>query len=280
MASQNRSQVWRQLGVACAAAIAWSAIDHGATATANGQAAASAPSPAQSDAGDQTKTSIFDKFPPPVVTRGGAPAGTLDLEANPTFDPTEYNNDMRLTFGHLHGYWSGALPQLGRAFAPPKRFYQYNEADRSVPQAGVCNGRSMGPNNAFYCGADDTIHWHGPFVIALYTKFGDFAAAYVWAHEYAHAMQQRLGRLSRDRYSIQRELEADCLAGAWSGWAERVAKIIEPGDIDEAVLAMFNSRDKVGTPWFDASAHGTAQQRISAFSRGYEQNSPKVCLGR
>ena len=92
-------------------------------------------------------------------------------------------------------------------------------------------------------------------------------------------MQQRLGRLGGDRYTIQSELEADCLAGAWAAWAEK-RKLLEPGDIDEALMVMFNSRDKVGTPWFDANAHGTGQQRISAFNKGYEQNSAKACLGR
>lgn len=234
--------------------------------------------PAQPHTTAPAKSRVFQKFPPPSMPRG-APAETLDLDPNPVFDEAEYVNDMRLTFGALNTYWTAALPPLGRRFTPPSRFFQYEANDTSIPKAGTCNGKALGLNNAFYCPPDDAIHWHGQFVRDLHRTFGDFGAAFVWAHEYAHAMQGRLGRLG-NRFTIQTELEADCLAGAWSSWAEQTARIIEPGDIDEALAVMFNSRDKVGTPWFDPQAHGSAQDRIRAFTNGYDQRVPKACLGQ
>ena len=149
-----------------------------------------------------------------------------------------------------------------------------------APHAAVCAGRTLAPNNAFYCPDSDSIHWHGPWVVALYQAYGDFAASYVWAHEYSHAMQRRAGLLAAGRFSIQRELEADCFAGAWASWAEKVVKILEPGDIDEALRVMFDVRDRSGTPSFDPNAHGTAQARIRSFNLGYDNGTPKACVGR
>ena len=240
--------------------------------------AAEADLKAIAEATQKNEPILIQPFPPAPPTRGGAP-GTLDAEPNQQLDYEEYVRDLRLTFQFLESYWSQAMPNVfGRAFVRTGPYHQYGAS--GAPHAAVCAGRTLGPNNAFYCADSDTIHWHGPFVVGLYQRYGDFAASYVWAHEYAHAMQRRLGLLSVKRFSIQRELEADCFAGAWSSWAEKVARILEPGDIDEALRVMFDIRDRVGTPWFDPKAHGSAQDRIRSFNVGYDNGSPKACVGR
>ena len=254
---------------------------------AKGQQAPPAPAKPQSyeeelkalaEATQRNEPIVIPRSAPPPQTRGGA-SGTLDHTPNQQINYNEFAGDLRLTFQYLELYWSQTLPQVfGRQFTRTGPYHQYGAT--GAPHAAVCAGRALAPNNAFYCPDTDSIHWHGPFVVGLYQTYGDFAAAFVWAHEYSHAMQRRLGLLTAGRFSIQRELEADCLAGAWASWADKTAKILEPGDIDEALRVMFDARDRVGTPWFDPNAHGTAQARIRSFNLGYDRNTPKACIGQ
>jgi predicted metalloprotease len=210
------------------------------------------------------------------LTRGSG--GSLAFEPKPAANPSEYGSDMALAIRALDEYWAEALPNsFKRQYRTPAKLYQYIPAkgDQGFP----CGKQTPGPRNAIYCPMDDSIQWDGNFLYGLYKEFGDFAPALVLAHEWGHAVQQRLGLLSTASYTIERELQADCLAGAWTRYAEVVQKILEPGDIDEGIRTLFEVRDKVGTPWFDPSAHGTGQQRIRSFNGGYDApNGARACV--
>ncbi|MCP4223955.1 MAG: hypothetical protein GY773_11475, partial [Actinomycetia bacterium] len=105
----------------------------------------------------------------------------------------------------------------------------------------------------------------------LYEVFGDFAVGLVIAHEYGHAMQAR-GRV--DGPTIFVELHADCLAGAWAGSVAAgeggMAPFFDRDDLDGAIGGFLTFADPRGTPAADLEAHGTAFDRLNAFSEGFE----------
>ena len=142
---------------------------------------------------------------------------------------------------------------------------------------------------AFYCPADDTIYMAQQFAADLYRgvvrglpgeraggrAVGDFAVAYVLAHEYAHNLQQELGVFDNDVGETARpfELQADCLAGTWAHSVYEEG-LLQPGDLEEATNAALAVGDfDVG----NAQHHGTPQERRGALLAGYETGEPARC---
>jgi predicted metalloprotease len=161
---------------------------------------------------------------------------------------------------------------------------------RDRVQSGCGNaGAESGP---FYCPADHKLYIDLSFYEELRNRFhasGDFAMAYVIAHEVGHhvqnllgtsdKMQQLRGRLSEreyNKYSVKLELQADYFAGVWAHYADKQNHIIEAGDIDEALNAASAVGDDNiqkqtrGEVVPDAFTHGTSAQRKEWFQRGYE----------
>ena len=155
---------------------------------------------------------------------------------------------------------------------------------------------AMGP---FYCPADRKAYIDLSFYQDLRDRFdapGDFAQAYVVAHEIGHHVQnllglsakvqqarQRAGEVEGNALSIRLELQADCLAGIWAHRADRTRQILETGDIDEALTAASaigddrlqqQSRGYV-TP--DSFTHGSADQRVRWFKRGLNSGQLDAC---
>ncbi|CAA9583055.1 MAG: YpfJ protein, zinc metalloprotease superfamily [uncultured Thermomicrobiales bacterium] len=131
---------------------------------------------------------------------------------------------------------------------------------------------SFGP---FYCPLDRTIYLEERFLTGAETAIGDFAAAFVVAHEWGHHVQHLRGFRSSevptafgDLYSIEFELMADCYAGVWTQDAD-TRGILESGDVEEAVVLALQLGDASGTSPYDPSAHGTNAQRANAFLDGY-----------
>ncbi|MFZ7146292.1 MAG: neutral zinc metallopeptidase [Bacteroidota bacterium] len=160
---------------------------------------------------------------------------------------------------------------------------------RDQVQSGCGNaGAESGP---FYCPADQKLYIDLSFYEELKNRFhasGDFAMAYVIAHEVGHHVQYLLGtsekmqrlreRLTEseyNKYSVKLELQADYYAGVWAHYADKQAGIVEPGDIEEALNAASAVGDDNiqkqtrGTIVPDAFTHGTSEQRRTWFYNGY-----------
>jgi predicted metalloprotease len=124
-------------------------------------------------------------------------------------------------------------------------------------------GTASGP---FYCGANQAMYLDRSFMLDQLNGIGDFAPAIIIAHEIGHHLQWQLGLLGA--MSIQKELQADCFAGAWARNANQRG-FLDSGDVNEAMISLFGVGDQPGVPWFSPTAHGTPQQRQNAFSFGF-----------
>ena len=200
------------------------------------------------------------------VQRTDPPAQTpLRTDTRTAFDYQEYTDTLQTVFASLEAYWSEALPAaFGVPFTRPTRYVYYRPEESPGPR---CGDEQAPAKNAFYCPAGDFIAWdESGLVIPYYVQAGDFAAAFVLAHEFGHAMQARIPR--KERLTVLSELQADCFAGAWAR-AVSAQGMLEAGDLDEATLAVFSARDLPGTAFTDPRAHGTGFERTRAFSDGY-----------
>jgi predicted metalloprotease len=177
--------------------------------------------------------------------------------------------------------------------------YTTNDAQYEKPKLQIfedatqsgCGGASsaMGP---FYCPADHKVYIDLDFCNELRDRFkapGDFAVAYVVAHEVGHhvqnlmgissQLQEQRGRISKEEYnklSVKLELQADFLAGVWANHAQQMDNILEPGDL-EAALTAANAigddklqKESQGYVVPDAFTHGSSQQRMYWFKKGFE----------
>jgi uncharacterized protein len=191
----------------------------------------------------------------PIETEGG----------NQSFDYSQYQQTIETALGLLEEYWTETLPSLGARYSGPAGYYYYRSDEETGPD---CGGQPAPPRNAFYCPRGDFIAWdESGLMIPFYVSGGDFAAAFVLAHEFGHAMQVRLPE--QEQVGVLRELQADCFAGSWSRWVAQRG-LLEAGDLDEATLAVFSARDMPGTEWTDPRAHGSGFERTRAFGDGYE----------
>ena len=160
----------------------------------------------------------------------------------------------------------------GGDYVPISQLLAYHD----VQDAPFCNAFRLRLRNAFYCEAEDYIAWdeHG-LMLPLYKDAGEFAVAFVLAHEWGHAVEARArANLPANVFG---ELQADCFAGAYATWAEARA-LLRPGGTDAAIFAMYQRRDPAGTPWLSEDAHGSALDRIRAFSAGIDGGA-ELCAG-
>ena len=145
--------------------------------------------------------------------------------------------------------------------------------------ASAC-GTATSAVGPFYCPLDHKVYIDLAFYDDLRARFGapgDFAQAYVIAHEIGHHVQNLSGLLDKhgDAGSVETELQADCLAGAWARDAEG-RQLLEVGDIDEALNAASQigddtiQRKTTGRVQPETFTHGSAAQRTGAFRRGYK----------
>ena len=160
-------------------------------------------------------------------------------------------------------------------------------------------GFAQSASGPFYCGQDQKVYIDLEFFRELRDRFkapGDFAQAYVIAHEIGHhvqnqlgvmkkaaELQSRAGRTQANAVSVRVELQADCLAGIWAGTANRDRKILEEGDIEEGLNAAAQIGDdriqkrSQGYVVPEGFTHGSAQQRVRWFRRGLESRDINQC---
>lgn len=149
-------------------------------------------------------------------------------------------------------------------------------------------GRASASSGPFYCPRDQRVYMDLSFLDELSSRFGargDFAGAYVIAHEVGHHVQTLAGieKSSSNADSVKVELQADCLAGVWAKKTEQAKNVIEPGDIDEALGAAAAvgddrlQRQSQGEVVPDSFTHGSSAQRVAAFKRGYSAGEAAGC---
>ncbi|MBP7849624.1 MAG: zinc metallopeptidase [Lentimicrobiaceae bacterium] len=181
--------------------------------------------------------------------------------------------------------WKKLFAQSNERYREPK-LVLFSSA---VESACGYNSAATGP---FYCPADEKVYIDLNFLIQLQERLGatgDFAMAYIIAHEVGHHVQKLLGimdefhrnnaNVSKETYNsnmVRLELQADFLAGIWAHHAQRTKNILEPGDVDEAVNAaamVGDDRLQMKSQGYvvpDAFTHGTSEQRSRWFLRGFQ----------
>lgn len=186
-------------------------------------------------------------------------------------------------------FWTKEFKKHNRTYTPPKLVF-YTGRIQTACGVGTADG---GP---FYCGADQKIYIDISFYKELSTRYkakGDFAMAYVIAHEVGHHVQQQLGvltefhnakkRLSEkdgNALTVKLELQADYYAGAWAKYVDGQG-LLDYGDIEEALTAARAVGDDTlqkqtyGTVMPDSFTHGTSEQRSRWFKRGYQYGDIK-----
>ena len=208
-----------------------------------------------------------------------------EVQAQGRTQPGEIDAFMEDVLGNIDRYWTRTLaendlpePRVGFSTIGPGGF----------ARSGC--GISAGDTSAFYCPRDDTIYIGEQFAADLYDGVarglpgesagygrasGDFAVAYVLAHEYAHNVQQELGIFNAARGPEARpfELQADCLAGAWANSAYDQG-VLRREDLDEILDTALAVGDfEVGS----AGHHGTPQERRAAVLAGFRTGDPSAC---
>ena len=205
----------------------------------------------------------------PGEDEGGRPRSQPTTEASGvgpdgTDTPEEFAADVEAARVTAERYWQAQFRRSGARFQPVSRLIPY-EQDGEVD----CGGQPLGRNNAAYCSAGDFIAYDVNWAFVAFRQIGDAFIFYLLGHEYAHAIQQRL-RI-RKQYTIQQELQADCMAGAYIGDSERQGDLqLREGDTEELARGLEAVGDEPGQPWFAEGSHGTARQRTQAFAKGYE----------
>ncbi|GAA3345724.1 hypothetical protein GCM10020358_53830 [Amorphoplanes nipponensis] len=200
--------------------------------------------------------------------RAPAAARTTAAGEDPdgTDTPEEFEADIGDAARVAEDYWKNEFRKSGLQFRPVARLIPY-EREGEVD----CGGQGLGLNNAAYCSAGDFIAYDVNWAFAAFRQIGDAFIFYLLGHEYAHAIQLRL-RIQK-KFTIEQELQADCMAGAYIGDTERKGTLkLDDGDLEELARGLEAVGDDPGQPWFAEGAHGSAKQRTRSFSNGYRRS--------
>jgi predicted metalloprotease len=209
------------------------------------------------------------------------PAG--EQETNPAEE--EAASFIRVVVADTEDVWSRLFEAEGRTYTNPKLVLFRREVDSACGSASA----AMGP---FYCPGDQQVYLDLGFFEELKRRFsspGDFAEAYVVAHEVGHHVQKLLGinsqvherqsqvsKAEANRLSVRLELQADFLAGVWAHHIQQQKHVLDPGDIDEALNAANAIGDDTlqrqarGRVVPDSFTHGTSEQRNRWFREGFQ----------
>lgn len=223
----------------------------------------------------------------------GAPATAAPTQDSSEFEGIDDDEAFVMAIlGTTETLWTEVFATSGQTY-DPATVVLFSSATQSA-----CGGANSatGPH---YCPLDETVYIDLTFYDELQRRFGasggDFAEAYVLAHEIGHHIQQELGIMDDVRkiqqsqpsdaneYSVRLELQADCLAGVWANSIFQREDVLERGDIAEglsAAEAVGDDRIQMTTTGRvnpESFTHGTSEQRISWFNVGYETGDPAAC---
>jgi predicted metalloprotease len=191
----------------------------------------------------------------------------------------ELTHFVKVVLATTEDVWDDQFRKMGRRYRKPKLVLFSGRVESAC---GLADS-AVGP---FYCPRDEQVYLDLTFFDELKNRFkapGEFAQAYVIAHEIGHHVQNQLGYTKRDRPgkgplsgSVRLELQADYLAGVWAHHAQKTLRILQPGDL-EAALRAANAigddrlqKQARGYVVPDSFTHGTSAQRVKYFRQGFE----------
>ena len=225
-----------------------------------------------------------------VGTSPGGPA-TSEPYAESEME-AEWREQIAVVLAETEDAWRTEFAELGGAYREPVLVLFNGRVESGCGRADAAAG-------PFYCSADERVFIDLGFFNELQAQLsagGDFPRAYVVAHEIGHHVQnllgtsgrvqelrQRVGEVEANQLSVRLELQADRYAGLWAHYAGSTAGILEPGDIEEALNAataigddtLQKNAGRAVVP--DACTHGSSEQRMRWFSRGYEGGQVANC---
>jgi predicted metalloprotease len=203
-----------------------------------------------------------------------------------TGDTTPQAGDEQAQFvedavGDIQGFWTEEFRRNSRDY-PETKLVLFTEAT----QTGC--GFASSQTGPFYCPPDNKVYLDLSFFQELHDRFGapgDFAQAYVIAHEFGHHVQTVLGLESprSNDASVRFELQADCLAGVWGRSAQQNGRL-DAGDVEEGLTAAASVGDDriqeatQGRVDPESFTHGTSEQRMASFQRGFQGGQLQSCL--
>jgi predicted metalloprotease len=240
---------------------------------------------------------LYFGIDPSVVLQGSPPPATQQQQqqqapAASSRGGDEIRDFVSVVLADTEDTWHAIFRRMNREYTDPKLVL----FSGSVQSACGMAGAAVGP---FYCPGDQKLYLDTTFFRDLRDRFGapgDFAQAYVIAHEVGHHVQTLLGiservqnaRRTSDRakanaLSVRTELQADCFAGVWAHHADKTRHILEEGDVDEALNAATAIGDDrlqkqtQGRVVPESFTHGSSAQRVRWFQRGFESGEVRQC---
>lgn len=230
---------------------------------------------------------VFGVDPSQLLDGGGPmPQPQTREQSGPRGDDAAFEFTRRI-IGSAEDVWAPLMREHGNRFSPAT----FTAYDNATPTGCGTGQSSAGP---FYCPGDAHIYLDLTFFNELDQRFGapgQFARAYVIAHEYGHHIQNLLGVMDRrggpsrgqDSDSVRTELQADCYAGVWAYHANQQFAILQNGDVDGALRAASSVGDdtlqKEGQGYVvpDSFTHGSSAQRVRWFQRGLDSGQMDSC---
>jgi predicted metalloprotease len=237
---------------------------------------------------------IFLGVDPSFLFQGGTLPDPSYQESQTPPSPAEeeLKEFMSVVLADTEDTWHGLFEQLERTYQEPTVVL----FSGAVSSACGFADAAVGP---FYCPGDGKVYLDLSFFEELDERFGapgDFAQAYVLAHEVGHHVQTLLGISDQVRQvratlsaadgnalSVRQELQADCFAGIWAHHADRMRQVLEPGDIEEGLGAASAigddrlQRQAQGYVVPESFTHGSSEQRMRWFETGYSEGVPGAC---
>lgn len=235
---------------------------------------------------------MFLGFDPGAILSLGGGTGPQQTAPRSSGGEDQAKQFVASVLGTTEDVWTPAFADLGKRYEPPTL----------VLFSGAVNsacGMAQSATGPFYCPGDQKVYLDTSFFDELGRRFGapgDFAAAYVIAHEVGHhvqnqlgimpkiqALQQRVSRTDANRLSVMLELQADCLAGVWARRAHENFGILEKGDLAEALGAAAAvgddrlQRQSTGTVMPDSFTHGSSEERMRWFKVGVDSGEIRSC---
>jgi predicted metalloprotease len=230
------------------------------------------------------------------LLNGDDSQGAVSAAPNPGITEADRSDPqvdfVRAILGSTEETWGAYFKNIGKTYTPP-HLVLFSR------QVGSACGFASSASGPFYCPGDQKVYIDLSFYRQLATQFGapgEFARAYVIAHEVGHHVQYLLGisdkaaqaeesagKVGANHVSVEVELQADCFAGVWAQQANQARKILEPGDLEQGLAAASSVGDDTlqkreqGTVVPDSFTHGTSAERVRWFRRGFEAGKIENC---